>query len=326
MVSIIIVNWNTRDLLLQCIQSIKDSTKDVPHEVVVVDNDSSDGSVEAVAERFPYVKLIASSENLGFAAGNNLGIAQATGACVLLLNPDTIVMPNSIREMLDFLETHPDAGAVGCKLLNADGTQQESAWTGFPGLGWLLARGLYLDKVLGRRAGSGITVSDKPCEVGHLLGACIMMPADLLREHGGFDESYFLYLEETDLCYRIRKAGRKVFYVPSASIVHIGQQSSMQAAEWTNVEFYANAYRFVRKYGRSGWLARLGFQSAIMMSGLIRLALWAFRLIGARSGREHARRMLSGYWRLCATVPRFELLYRKGLSAYRENGGNINDA
>jgi GT2 family glycosyltransferase len=313
-VSIVIVNWNTRDLLIECIRSILEHATDISIEIIVVDNASADHSVQAVRKAFPSVKLIASKANLGFAAGNNLGIAEATGEHILLLNPDTLVTDDSIERMHSFLQQHPEAGAVGCRIVNPDQTPQESYWMRFPSLGWLLLRAFYLDKVV-RRFGRPSTASDAPFAVAHLLGACMMIPRSVLEELGGFDESYFLYLEETDLCCRIVGSGRQVYHLPSASIVHFGQQSSIQAAEWTNVEFYLSTYKFVRRHSARGAAAGLVLRGVIALSALVRMILWTARLCVRRGGRASAARMLKGYWRLCWTTPRFERLYRKGLSA-----------
>ncbi len=311
MISIIIVNWNTRDLLIDCLESIRQNAPGC--EVIVVDNASSDGSAGAAREQFPQVKLIASEANLGFAAGNNLGIAEATGEYVLLLNPDTVVKPDAVDAMREYLAANPDAGAVGCRIENPDGSQQESYWMTFPSLGWLFLKALYLDKIV-RRFRKVKKEDDTPFQVAHLLGACIMAPRCILQELSGFDESYFLYLEETDLCQRIFQSGKNIYYLPSASIIHFGQQSSIQAAEWTNIQLYLSTYKFIRRKNKSR-AARYALQGVIALSAIVRLLLWSVRLCSGSEKRTSAVKMLRGYWRLLCSAPHFEEYHNAGLSA-----------
>lgn len=310
--SILIVNWNTRTILLQCLQSIKDSTHDIAYEIIVVDNDSDDGSADAVAAQHPDIKLIRSNTNLGFAAANNLAVEHASGEYLLLLNPDTKLTENSIKIMLEFLQLNPDAGAVGCRLLNSDGSVQESYWTSFPSIPWLWVRALYLDKFKLGQEGA-VTAVNQPLKVEHLLGACIMMSRKMWQQLGGFDESYFIYLEETDLCYRLRQAGFSIYYLPSTSIIHYGQQSSIQAAKWTNTQLYLNMYKFIRKYQIQTVSQRLVLQGVIGLGAVARIALWSSRCVTRPSERQSALDMINGYWRLLLTIPSFEHTYRKDM-------------
>ncbi len=234
---------------------------------------------------------------------------------ILLLNPDTLVEGDTVARMRDFLGTHPEAGAVGCAIVNPDGTPQESYWMRFPSLSWMLLRTCYLDKAVRRFSASSATADDGPFPVAHLLGACMMVPRCVMEDLGGFDESYFLYLEETDLCRRIRESGREVYHLPGTSIVHFGQQSSVQAAEWANVELYLSTYKFVRRHSAGGAVSGLALRAMVMLSAVVRLALWSIRLCARPRDRSSAIRMLKGYWRLLCTVPRFDGLHRKGLSA-----------
>ena len=282
LVSIIIVNWNTRDLLIDCLQSIEENTTDVPYEIVVLDNASADGSVDAVRSLMGNVKLIASNENLGFAAGNNRAAAEASGEFILLLNPDTVVGENAIREMRAFLTENPDAGAVGCRLLNADGSTQESFWMRFPSIWWLFLKAFYLDKLTRRFSGLRGAGRGAPFRVAHLLGACIMMRAETFRRLGGFDESYFLYLEETHLCYRLARSGYGIYYLPATSIVHLGQQSSNQAAEWANAQLYASACRFLEEQHPGSGLRTCALRVVLILTALVRLLLWSLRFAVGR--------------------------------------------
>jgi len=311
LVSIVIVNWNAKDLLLACIDSIRRSAGDVSCEIIVVDNASDDGSVEAVRERFPDVMLIPSDKNLGFAAGNNLGISKAQGEYVLLLNPDTVVREGAIQESAAFLRDNPDAGAVGCRLLGSDGLVQESHWAAFPNMPWLLKCALYLNKL------GGLVSPDakEPIQVAHLLGAYIMTRREIVRDLNGFDESYFLYMEETDLCYRIREAGFSIYYLPIPTVVHYGQQSSNQVAEWANVQLSLSTYKFMREHGATTVASRLCLQSIMLLGALVRLVLWGARYVIGIAGRQHSRKMLRGYWRLLTSVGSFETRCKNGYTA-----------
>ena len=155
----------------------------------------------------------------------------------------------------------------------------------------------------------------------------MMIPRSVMEGLGGFDESYFLYLEETDLCYRIRESGHEVYHLPGASIVHFGQQSSVQAAQWANVELYLSTYKFVRRHNARGTVSGLTLRGVIMLSALVRLALWSIRVCTRPRDRSSAVRMLKGYWRLCLATPSFERLYVEGKLAYtsgvRNDGGFV---
>lgn len=311
LISIIIVNWNTRDLLADCIRSVTENTTDVCYEVVVVDNASADGSAEAIRAAFPAVRVVDSGDNLGFAAGNNLGMRFATGEFVLFLNPDTLVEGDALRRMRDFLTENAGAGAVGCKLLGCTGATQESYWMDFPNERWLLRKAFYLDKFSHRLRDQKRALAAGPTEVAHLLGACIMAPLSVIREMGGFDESYFLYLEETDLCFRLKEAGYSIWYLPSASIVHTGQQSSNQAAQWANVQLQRSMFLFLSRRFSPGPVRRTTIKALMMLGALVRLALWNLRFVLGLTERGLARRMISGYARLIAAIPAFACRTRR---------------
>ncbi|MCE5199272.1 MAG: glycosyltransferase family 2 protein [Armatimonadota bacterium] len=305
LVSIIIVNWNTRDILLQCLDSVYRTSKETLCEVIVVDNASTDGSADAVSQHFPDVSIVRNDKNVGFAAANNLAIKAARGEYLLFLNPDTVVCGDAISEMRDFLAKDKEVGAVGCRLANADGSTQESYWFSFPCRRWLLEKVIYWNKVT-QRISKKSNKLQEPFPVAHLLGACIMCPASLVKQLSGFDESYFLYLEETDLCWRIREAGYAVFHLPGASVIHYGQQSSNQAAEWASLELYRNTYRFIRGHSRWQMASRLLTQWIIAMLAIVRVLLWTVRRITGVGNPDTARRMTMGFWRLLLAVPGFE--------------------
>ncbi len=263
--SIIIVNWNTRELLADCLESVvrsqesgvrgqrkEDLTPDpcpLITEVFVVDNASTDGSAAMVREQFPWVHLIENRENAGFARANNQGIAAATGRYVLLLNPDTEVHPGALAALVSFMDAQPQAGACGARLLNADGSLQPSCHPMLtPGREfWRL---VFLDRLWLRatypvRHWDAITSR----RVEAIKGACLLLRRAALDHVGLLDESYFIYTEEVDLCYRLAQAGWELWYVPAAAITHYGEASSRQVAEAMYIQLYRSKVQFYRKFG-----------------------------------------------------------------------------
>ncbi len=250
MLSIIIVNWNVRDLLRECLRSLDAGRGGEELEVIVVDSASADGSVDMVRAEFPWVRLIPCDENVGFPRGNNLGLAEARGDYLLLLNPDTVVLGDALAVMREYLAAQPAVGAVGPQLLNPDGSVQSSRRrfptlaTGFFESTWLqgLAPGVL------RRYYALDLPDDATAEVDWLVGACIMVPRAVYERIGGLDEGYFMYSEELDWCRRIVAAGWRVVYHPSARVVHHVGQSSDQAVTARHINFQRAKLRYYRKY------------------------------------------------------------------------------
>ncbi|MFZ5773927.1 MAG: glycosyltransferase family 2 protein [Thermodesulfobacteriota bacterium] len=205
--SVIIVNYNTADLLADCLRSVLDQTDDAT-EVWVVDNASSDQSVAMVRERFPQVRLIASPENLGFAKANNLALRQATGRFIHFLNPDTVVQSGCYQAMLDFMATHPRVGMAGTRLLYPDLSPQGSMEERYPG----------------QRYTSG-ELDGLPGNIAWLLGASIIARREVMEQVDGFSESYFLYGEDIDLGLKVRRAGWELGFIPKAMVIHWEGQS-----------------------------------------------------------------------------------------------------
>ncbi len=223
--SVIVVSWKVPELLRQCLKSLLAQTA-LPAddwEVFVVDNFSGDGSVEMVKEEFPQVRVVANADNRGFARANNQAFAMCRGRAVLLLNPDTVVLDGAVTRLLEQLEQNPDWGAAGCQLLNSDRSFQR--WTGgaLPGLGNVFCNFMLLYRLLPRQLlPSPIYLEHKPvtnCEVGWVSGACLMLRREALGGHL-FDERFFLYGEDLDLCRRIGSGGWKILYCPAISIMH----------------------------------------------------------------------------------------------------------
>lgn len=251
--SIIVVNWNTRDLLVQCLQSL-DDTVESAYDVWVVDNGSSDDSVAAVRERFPHVHVIANSENVGFVRANNQALDRCRGRYVLLLNSDAQALPGSLDKTVEFMEAHPDAGVLGVRLLNPDGTFQAS-YTVFPTL-WrefLILSGLGRWLIRSSFPSYGPRVEDGAQKIeGYMEGACLMARREAVNQIGGLDEHIFMYAEEVDWCYSFHRAGWEVWYLPQSPIIHYGGQSTKQRQKRMEAELYRSRVYFFRKhYGRA---------------------------------------------------------------------------
>ena len=253
--SIIIVSWNTRDLLRRCLSSVDAQSLPESHgppELFVVDNASSDGSPQMVRAEFPQVRLIENPGNVGFAAANNQGLAIARGDLHILLNPDTELLPGALAALIGFMDDCPAAGAAGANLLNPDGTLQNSAYP-MLGLGRELWRLFRLDRIhrlasypLLDWAGGG------PRRVGVAQGACLALRREALDQVGLLDEQYFMYTEEVDLCYRLARAGWEVYWVPQARVLHFGAQSTRQAEAEMFLALYESKVRFFRKHFGNG--------------------------------------------------------------------------
>lgn len=254
--AIVIVNWNTRDMLRDCLTSLG-GEQSWSYHVIVVDNASTDGSAEMVTREFPQVHLISNKENAGFARANNQGIQAGQGRYVLLLNSDTIVPTGALEQLIRFMDEHSKAGACGPRLLRPDGSPQPYAFGGDPTPGYLLARGL--NQLLFHRYLHD-WATDKVQEVDWVTGACLLVRREAIDQVGLLDESIFMYFEDNDWCLRIRKAGWKVYYNPQAEIVHIGGQSLAQnpaaqaAYHQSLIYVYGKHYGLLRRWLLQGLL------------------------------------------------------------------------
>lgn len=221
--SIVIVNYNTKDYTVQCIDSIQKDPPLVAYEIILVDNASTDGSAGFLAGKYPGVGIIQSEENVGIAGGNNLGIRAASGRFILLLNNDTIVIPGSIDRTVEFMELHPEAGGVGGNLVNSDGSFQ-SGYYNFPTLGRLFLITTKIGQMMrdyypsNPRAGTII-------DVDWMSTAFMTFRREALFGIGLVDEQYFIYSDESDLQLRMRKAGWKIYYLPDLETIHFGGRS-----------------------------------------------------------------------------------------------------
>lgn len=228
--SIIILCWNDLKVIPDCLRSIYSTTRKIEFEVIVCDNGSTDGSVEFIRKNYPQVRVIENGRNLRFAKANNVGIEASCGEYVLILNPDTIIHDRTLDEAVKFADQKLEAGVLGCRVLNVDGSYQESAWPFRSIRGeWITA--LYLRPLA---YFSDWFISDiykgwkgeTQRNVDWVSGCFLLIRADLLKYLGGFDEQFFYYFEDMDLCRRVRQKGHKVLYFPDVTITHLGGHST----------------------------------------------------------------------------------------------------
>ncbi len=248
-ITVVIVNWNTGDLLRNCLNSVYETMKDIRYEIIVVDNASTDGSVAMLRKEFPTVTIIENRENRGFGAANNQAFAVMKGRYALLLNSDTILTKHAIGELFQFMENHLDTSLACGQLLNEDGSRQNSI-ANFPTLITLLANTSLLEYLFPKRFPSKRYIHKNPVEIESAIGACVLVRKKAMDDIGVFDERYFFFFEETDWAYRMRSAGWKIYHVPSAVIYHL-QGKSVGDSIRSRIEFYRSRYQFFKKYRRS---------------------------------------------------------------------------
>ncbi len=244
--SIVIVNWNTRDLLKNCLESVLRTVHGLTYEVIVEDNASTDGSVAMLQDLFPQVKIIANDENRGFGAANNQAFKIMEGRYALLLNTDAVLTENAVHDLFSFMENHPEAGISCGQLLNRDGSKQNSI-ASFPTLLTMLTNISLLEYLFPGKYPSKRYDHRQPVAVDSGVGACLMVRKDAMDKVGWFDERYFFFFEETDWAYRMRLADWKVFHVPTARIYHF-QGQSIGPDIRSRIEFYRSRYQFFKKW------------------------------------------------------------------------------
>ena len=274
LLSVVIVSYNTRELTLKCLDTLYQRCDGLDPEVRVVDNGSQDGSAEAIRERFPQVTLIESDRNLGFGGANNLGMEGARGRFFLLLNSDAFPQPGALKALCDFLEAHPDVGAVGPRLENLDGTLQKSCYR-FPSPVRVLAENLLLVAAFPNNAIWGDYRAfdhDTLRYVDFVSGAAFVVRREVFEKTGGFDDGFFVYAEETDWQLRMHKAGWKVAFVPNMTVVHYGGQSSTAIKDRQFCEFHRSQLRFLRKH--YGPVAALFARGAMCLGAVVRMTIW----------------------------------------------------
>lgn len=280
-VSICIVNWNTKELLQKCIGSIKEKTEGLTYEIIIVDNNSQDDSLQMVKRVYPDCLIVESKQNLGFAKGNNEAVKKATGKYISYLNPDTALITNAIYGMFLFLEKNEDFGAVGCKLVNSDGQIQFTCARTFPTplnqftLLSMLNRLFPHSRHLGTVEMNYWDHADSR-EIDCLSGACIMARKHIIDTLNGFDENYFMYAEDVDLCYRIKKQSWKIYYLAEESIFHHEGASSKKRSNrhFAALMQRASNYYFLNKH--FGHVRALEFKIAVGIGSIIRLVTLIF--------------------------------------------------
>jgi GT2 family glycosyltransferase len=260
--SVVIVNYNTRDFLKGCLDHVLPELAGRDTEVFVVDNGSTDDSTAMVRREFPSVTVLENGENLGFARANNRALRLARGQHVLLLNPDTEVAPGSIGKLEHALDTLPNAVGAGPKIVRPDGRLDLACRRTFPSPGVALARLLGLSRLFPRsrtlaRYNRTYDDPDQPGEIDAGTAAALCFRRDALHAVGFFDDDFFMYGEDLDLCYRLRQRGGRIYYVPSALVLHYKGEASRQQPRAMLREFHRAMWLFYRKHYASGWRAAL---------------------------------------------------------------------
>ncbi len=299
--SIIIVSWNTRALLAACLTSVYDCPPACDFEVWVVDNASSDGSAEMVERDFSQVQLIRNEKNLGFAGANNMAMQVSDGRYLLLLNPDTVVKPEALSALVQFMEENPQAGGAGSLLLNPDETLQFSCHP-LPTLGRELWRLFHLDKLYPYGV---YHMADWDTAVPHqaaiIQGASFILCREALVEVGLLDDSYFMYSEEVDLCYRLKEAGWPLYWVPQSRVIHYGGQSTKLVASDMFIELYRGKLHYFRKnYGPA---TAFGYKIILATATLPRLTLFGLAFLQKPPKRDEQISLAQNYGRLITTLP-----------------------
>ena len=255
--SVVIVNTQTRDLVLTCLRHLMPELGDLDHEVFVVDNASTDGSVEAIRREFPAAKVIANRENRGFARANNQALRLAGGDQILLLNPDTEIQPGALAILRRALGTLPDAVVVGPRVLRPDGRLDLACRRSFPSPGVALARLTGLSRLFPRArwvARYNLTYTDpnQPAEIDCGTGAALLFDGKAFQAVGYFDEDFFMYGDDLDVCFRLKAKGGRVYYVPDAVVIHLKGGTTRQRPRPMLREFHRSMWLFYRKHYAHG--------------------------------------------------------------------------
>ena len=273
--SIIILNYNVRYFLEQCILSAQAAIQNIDAQIIVIDNNSRDDSCEMVKQHFPNVTLIENKENTGFPKGNNIGVAAASGEYICILNPDTVVAEDTFTKILAFAETQPNLGIVGCKLIDGTGNFLPESKRGLPTpfVAFTKMSGLYKiapnSKSFGKYYASHIT-ADQTGKVDILVGAFMLMKKKLYQEIGGFDERYFMYGEDIDLCYSVLKSGRRNYYFHETTVIHYKGESTVKDKTYMK-RFKQGMDLFYEKHFRKPFLFSVFMQLGMLFFSLAKM-------------------------------------------------------
>ncbi|HZX48094.1 MAG TPA: glycosyltransferase family 2 protein [Nitrospirota bacterium] len=282
--SIIIVNWNSKEYIQKCIESILVWTSDIKYEIVVIDNASLDGVDKMLEQYYPQVRFIQSDKNLGFAKANNIAFKKSSGRNVLFLNPDTEIEESAIGKLCHWLDSLPAAGIVGAKLLNNDRSVQTSCIQAFPTIFNQIFDSNALRRIFPRAGiwGTAPFLSDgnEPSIVDTVSGACLMIKRVVFENVRMFSPEYYMYSEDIDLCFKVKEAGWNTYYIPMAVIIHHGGTSSIQSCEnaFSSVMILESRWRFFRKT-RSHWYCWF-YRIAMFFASMLRIGMvllvWPF--------------------------------------------------
>lgn len=301
--SIIIVSWNVADLLAACLKSIIETTGDrLNLEIVVVDSASTDNTVSLIREHYPQVKFLPQVQNLGFTRCNNIGLAAASGRCLMLLNPDTEIIGDALVTMVQFLDANPDVGIIGPHTLNPDGTTQPTRRR-FPTPLILFFESTWLQPYAPKSVLDSYYIADGSSdrdiiEIDWAQGSALMARRAVYEQIGGLDESYVMYSEEVDWCKRAKNAGWRVFYVGTAEIIHYGGKSTEQVIARSHILFQQSKLRYTRKYyGR--------LMAELLRDFLLLNYTWQLVLEGSKWLVGHKRDLrqerVAAYWQVIRT-------------------------
>ena len=302
--TIIIVSWNCKTYLVDCLRSIEAAGSTCSWSVIVVDNNSGDGTVELLRKDFPMVSLIANAHNTGFAAANNQAMKAARSRYMMLLNPDTFLHRGALDELVRFMDSHPTVWVAGPLLLNRDGSVQHSG-VRFPSTWNIFCEMFFLDRLFPRSKAFGkhkeqYADTSVPHAVDYVRGACLIVRTSVLDAVGGLDERFFMYFEETDWCYRITQAGGEVYVCPSAEVVHFGGDDIGHYDEQRLMHYHKSLLLFYQKYYTL--YSAAGLRIILALRSLIRIGVWSIAGLVRPALRYAAMSSIKGYVRVFGLV------------------------
>ncbi|MGB2957962.1 MAG: glycosyltransferase family 2 protein [Bacteroidota bacterium] len=295
--SIVIVTWNSADVIERCLSSLDQFRPGCDHTVTVVDNASQDATADLVSAKFPQFQLIRNEENRGFAAANNRALESTAGRYILLLNPDSEVRDDSIDRLVDFMNQHDHAWVAGPALVNSDGTRQHYG-VRFLNIWNMLVEAFYFDKLFPRSRIFGrhkemFLEQDAPRRVDFVQGAAFMVRRDAVNAVGLLDEGFFMYFEEADWCYRMGQSGGETWLIPTSRISHHGGTDPGHYDETRLIHYHRSLLRFLRKH--YGFLCRTAARFVVLLRTLVRFVSWSLVLTLRPGMRQAAKSSLRGY-------------------------------